>query len=124
MFSIFSGISLLISCLGLFGLALFESRQRMKEISIRKVLGAMGGQIMVLLAKGYVGLVARAFLIASPVAWLCMDHWLSEFAYRINLNPLVFVWAALLAVCVAITTVIAHAIKASRVNPARTLRNE
>lgn len=96
----------------------------MKEISIRKVLGAMGGQIMVLLAKGYVGLVARAFLIASPVAWLCMDHWLSEFAYRINLNPLVFVWAALLAVCVAITTVIAHAIKASRVNPARTLRNE
>ena len=117
-------ITLFISCIGLFGLSMFAAERRTKEISIRKIMGATVSNIAVLLTKDFIVLVLVAFVIASPVAWLCFTKWLQEFTYRIAIGWWVFALAGFGAVLVALITVSFHAIKAAVVNPAKTLRTE
>ena len=96
-FNIFSAIAILLACLGLFGLSAYSARQRIKEIGIRKVLGASAGSITLLLSNSFIKLVLIAFVIACPVAWFVMNKWLQDFAYRINISWWVFVLAGILA---------------------------
>jgi ABC-type antimicrobial peptide transport system permease subunit len=119
-----TGITILISCLGLFGLALFTARRREKEIGIRKVLGATVGNLTLLLSRDFVLMVCLALLIASPVAWYFADAWLRNFAYRISMNIWVLLEAGLAAIALALLTVGYQAVHAARANPVDTLRNE
>ncbi len=121
---IFSIIAIIISALGLFGLAAFTAERRTKEIGIRKVLGASVANIVELLSKDFVMLVLIAILIASPIAWLLMNQWLQDFAYRININAWIFIAAGLLATAIAIISVSLQAIKAAFANPVKSLRTE
>ena len=123
-FKYFSLIAIIISCLGLFGLAAFAAEQRTKEIGIRKVLGASVPDVIVLLSKEFIKLVAAANLIAWPVAYFAMDTWLSDFAYRIDIGAGVFIAAGIAAVAIAILTVSYQAIKAALANPVKSLRYE
>ena len=118
------GISILLACLGLFGLAALAAVNRTKEIGIRKVLGASVTQVAGLLSKQFVRLIVVALLIASPLAWYCMNRWLQSYAYRININWLVFVLAGVFAIGIAVITVSVQAIKAALTNPVTSLRNE
>lgn len=120
----FTGISIFISCLGLFGLAAFAARQRTREIGIRKVLGASVLNITALLSKDFVMLVLVAMCIASPLAWYCMHKWLDEFAYRISISGWMFIAAGIFAMVVAIITVSTQAIRAGLMNPVKSLRSE
>jgi putative ABC transport system permease protein len=120
----FTIIAILISCLGLFGLASFSAEQRTKEIGIRKVLGAGMSDIVSLLSADFLKLVLAAVLIASPVAWWGMNRWLRDFAYRVNISWWVFAIAAFLAVLIAFLTISFQAIKAARNNPVKNLRTE
>ncbi len=113
-----------IAVLGLFGLAAFTAEQRRKEIGIRRVLGAGTGNLLILLSKDFVRLVVIAFLVAAPLAWYLMDRWLAGFAYRTELNALLFVVAGLLAVAVALVTVNIQALRAVNANPVKSLRSE
>jgi len=121
---IFALIAVLVSALGLFGLASFTAEHRTKEIGIRKVLGASATGIMQLLSKDFVKPVIAAILIASPVAWLAMNKWLQNFAYRINISWWMLVMAGLLAVIIALATVSFQAFKAAIANPVKSLRTE
>jgi len=121
---IFSVIAVILSAMGLFGLAAFTTEQRTKEIGIRKVLGASVQQITGLLSKDFITLVFIAIVIATPVAWWVMNKWLQEFAYRIKLTAWLFMAAGLLAVIIALLSVSIHAIKAAIANPVRSLRTE
>jgi putative ABC transport system permease protein len=121
---VFSLLSILVSCLGLFGLVTFASEQRTKEIGIRKVLGASIMSITGLLAKDFLKLVLIAIVIASPVAYYFMDRWLSDFAYRIDMEWWMFVGAGVLAMLIAFLTVGAQSIKAALANPVKSLRSE
>ena len=123
-FAIFSGFAILIACLGLFGLSLFTTLQRTKEIGIRKVLGASVSNIVMLLSKDFVKLVIISFVIACPVAWLVMNNWLQDFAYRISISLWIFIIAGLLAIFIALFTVSFQAIKAAIANPVKSLRSE
>jgi putative ABC transport system permease protein len=123
-FTYFSALTILIACLGLFGLATFTAEQRTKEIGIRKVMGASVGSIVLLLSGDFLKLVALAFVIAVPVAWYAMDRWLQDFAYRVNIGWWVFVLAGTLALLVALLTVSFQSIKAALANPVKSLRNE
>lgn len=120
----FAIIAILIACLGLFGLATFMAEQRTKEIGVRKVLGASVGQIVLMMSKKFVLLVAIAAAVALPLAWWIMGIWLQDFAYRPALGWWVFGLAALLAFVVAILTVSTQAIKAALANPVKSLRTE
>lgn len=124
LFIIFAGLAILIACLGLFGLATFNAMQRVKEIGIRKVLGASVPSILGLLSKEIVILIVIANLIAWPVAWYFMDKWLGSFAYHINMDVLAYLLAGALAVLIALVTVSTQTIKAAMSNPANTLRYE
>ena len=117
-------MAMLISCLGLFGLATLAIEQRTKEIGIRKVLGASIFQISNLLAKNFLWLVLIAFVIASPVAWYASSHWLNGFAYRINLSSWFFICAGSLTVLVTVLTVGLQATKAATMNPVKSLKTE
>ena len=117
-------ISIFISCLGLFGLAVLTAFQRTKEIGIRKVLGASVSGIVRLLFKDYVWLVLIAFVIASPIVWWAMNKWLQSFAYRIEIQWWMFVSGGMLAVALALLTVGFQAIKAALANPVKSLRTE
>jgi len=121
---IFSAIAIIISALGLFGLAAFTAEQRTKEIGIRKVLGASVEQITILLSKDFLRLVAVAIVIASPVAWWIMNKWLQDFAYRISISAWIFIAAGLSALMVALISVSVQAIKAAVANPVNSLRSE
>ncbi|HMK25919.1 MAG TPA: ABC transporter permease [Chitinophagaceae bacterium] len=123
-FNIFSAIAILLACLGLFGLSAYSARQRIKEIGIRKVLGASAGSITLLLSNSFIKLVFIAFVIACPVAWFVMNKWLQDFAYRINISWWMFGLAGLLALVIAIITVSFQAIKAAIANPVKSLRTE
>ncbi len=123
-FGIFAGFAIFIACLGLLGLSLFATTQRTKEIGVRKVLGASVSNIVVLLSKDFVRLVLIAFVIASPVAWLIMNNWLQNFAYRINISAWIFIGAGLLAIFIALATISFQAIKAAIANPVKSLRTE
>jgi len=121
---IFAGLTIFVACLGLFGLATFTAERRTKEIGIRKVLGASSASIIGLLSKEFVRLVTIAFLIAAPIAWLVMDHWLRDFPYRITIGWWVFALAALLAIVITLLTVGLRALRAAVANPADSLRTE
>ncbi|MEP7373280.1 MAG: ABC transporter permease [Chitinophagaceae bacterium] len=123
-FNIFSAIAILLACLGLFGLSAYSAKQRIKEIGIRKVLGASAGNITVLLSNSFIKLVLVAFVIACPIAWFVMDKWLQDFAYRINISWWMFGLAGLLALLIALITVSFQAIKAAIANPVKSLRTE
>lgn len=124
LFIIFSGLAIFIASLGLFGLATFNTLQRIKEIGIRKVLGASVGSILRLLTREIVVLILLANLIAWPIAWYLMDEWLGSFAYRITMGLSGYALAGLAALLLALVTVSTQAIRAAMVNPAQTLRNE
>lgn len=124
LFTIFSGLAIFIACLGLFGLATFNTLQRVKEIGIRKVLGASVPNILALLSKEIVVLILLANLIAWPLAWYFMQQWLDSFAYHIDMNLAIYVLAAIGAVVLALITVSSQSIKAAMTNPSNTLRHE
>jgi putative ABC transport system permease protein len=120
----FTAIAIIISCLGLFGLATFSAEQRIKEIGVRKTLGASVSSIVALLSKDFLKLVGIAVLIASPLAWLAMHKWLQSFAYRIHISWSVFVITTLAALLIALLTISFQAIKAALANPVESLRSE
>ncbi len=123
-FLCFSVLSLLIACLGLYGLIAYSTAQRTKEIGIRKVLGATAEGIAVMLSKDFLKLVLLAFAIAVPVAWYVMDGWLQDFAYRITISWWMFLAAGFMVVLVALLTVGSRAITAAVANPVKSLRTE
>lgn len=119
-----TGIAVIISCMGLFGLVSFTAVQRTKEIGIRKVLGATVSNIVVLLSTDFLRLVLVAFVVACPVAYWLGTVWLEEFAYRIEIGPQLFIYTGLLATSIALVTVAQQAFKAATENPVKALRNE
>jgi ABC-type antimicrobial peptide transport system permease subunit len=121
---LFAGLTIFISCLGLLGLATYVAQSRIKEIGVRKVVGASVQGIVGLLSKDFLKLVLISFLIASPVAWLMMDHWLASYSYRVNISWRVFATAGCMSVAIAFVTVSFHAIKAAIANPVKSLRTE
>jgi ABC-type antimicrobial peptide transport system permease subunit len=120
----FSILAILVSCLGLFGLATYTAEKRTKEIGVRKVLGASVAHIILLFSKDFLKLVALSFVIASPLAWYAMNIWLQDFAYSIDIEWWIFLITALLLVSITSLTVSFQAIKAAFVNPVESLRNE
>ena len=120
----FAILAVVIGCLGLFGLAAFTAERRTKEIGIRKVLGARTRDIIQLLSWQFSKPVIVANLIAWPVAWWTMRNWLNGFDARIDLGPLPFVLAGLLALVIAVGTIAVHAVKVARLNPIHALRYE
>jgi ABC-type antimicrobial peptide transport system permease subunit len=121
---IFAGLTIFISCLGLFGLAAFMAERRTKEIGIRKVLGASVANVWVLLSKEFVLLVIISCVIASPIAFMLMHSWLQQYDYRIDISVWIFVFAGLTAVVITIVTVSFQAIRAALANPVKSLRTE
>ena len=120
----FAGLSLLIACLGLFGLSIFVVERKVKEIGIRKVLGASVSGIVGLLSGDFLKLVIIAAIIASPLAWYFMHEWLQDFAYRINIGWWVFAVAGFTALLIALITISFRAVKAALANPVKSLRTE
>ena len=117
-------ISIFISCIGLFGLALFIAEKRAKEFSIRKVLGAGLTNIVALQCKDFLVLILIALVIASPVAWYFMNQWLHNFAYRVHISWWIFVLAGASAILIALITVSYQALHAALANPLKNLRSE
>ncbi|MEQ1588342.1 MAG: FtsX-like permease family protein, partial [Cyclobacteriaceae bacterium] len=124
LFTMFSGLAIFIACLGLFGLATFNTLQRVKEIGIRKVLGASVPSILTLLSREIVVLILAANLIAWPLAWYFMNQWLDSFAYHIDMNLAIYLLAAIGAIMLALITVSTQTLKAAMTNPSTTLRYE
>jgi putative ABC transport system permease protein len=120
----FALLAILISCLGLFGLATFAAAQRTKEIGLRKTLGASISNIVWLLVSNFLQPVGIAMLIAGPLAWYVMQHWLQEFAYKINLDWWVFALAGSLTVVIALLTVSLQTVRAAAMNPVKSLKTE
>ncbi|MCI0495290.1 ABC transporter permease [candidate division KSB1 bacterium] len=124
LFSIFAGLAIFISCLGLFGLITFMSEIRRKEIGIRKVLGASVSGIVTMLSREYLKWVLIANVFAWPISWFAMNRWLQNFAYRINLGWDIFVFSSVLALAIALITVSFQSIRAALANPVESLRYE
>lgn len=124
LFSIFSSLAIFIACIGLFGLATYSTFQRMKEISIRKVLGATSGNILLLLSKSFLRLILVSMAIAIPVSWWAMHSWLQDFAYRVPLSWWMFVVAGLVTLGIAGSTILTQALKAAVANPVKSLKAE
>jgi ABC-type antimicrobial peptide transport system permease subunit len=122
--NIFALLAILISCLGLFGLATFTASQRTKEIGVRKVLGASITNIATMLSANFLKPVTIAMLIAFPIAWYTMNTWLQDFAYKIEIEWWIFAVAGLATICIALLTVSYQSIKASLHNPVKSLRME
>ncbi|MFZ1370232.1 MAG: ABC transporter permease [Ferruginibacter sp.] len=122
--SYFTLIAILICCLGLFGLATFSAEQRIKEIGVRKVLGASVAGIVALLSKDFLKLVVIAIVIATPLAWYVMHKWLQDFAYRIHISWWIFLLAGIIAAVIAFVTISFQAIRAANANPVKSLRTE
>ncbi|GAB4017363.1 ABC transporter permease [Spirosoma migulaei] len=121
---LFAGLTILISCLGLFGLAAYTAQQRTKEIGVRKVLGASVTSIVSLLTKEFIQLMLVAFVIGAPVGWYAMEKWLQDYNYRIAIGVGVFILTLFSAVLIVLLTVSFQAIKASLMNPVTSLRSE
>jgi putative ABC transport system permease protein len=121
---VFTLLAIFIACLGLFGLVTFTAEQRIKEIGVRKVLGASVISIVRLLSGDLVRLVCLSILIATPIAWYALHAWLENFAYRISISPLIFAFSGMLAVLVALITVGFRAVGAALANPVHSLRSE
>jgi putative ABC transport system permease protein len=123
-FSYFSFLAIFIACLGILGLSLYSIQQRVKEIGIRKVIGASVTGITTLLVKEFIQPVTLATLIAVPIVWYGMNRWLEDFAYRITISWWVFIIAGVLAFFIALLTISIQAIKAAMANPVKSLRTE
>lgn len=123
-FTGFSILAIIIACLGLFALAAFLAEQRRKEVSIRKILGASVGNLFALLTGNFINLVGISLIIAIPVAWLLMNKWLQDYAYRITISWATFGIAGLTVILIALVTVSLQAIKAAVNNPVENLRSE
>ncbi|MDF2189119.1 ABC transporter permease [Paraflavitalea sp. CAU 1676] len=121
---LFAGLTVFISCLGLFGLAIYMAESRVKEIGVRKVLGASVTGLATLLSKDFLTLVMISFLLAAPVAWWAMHSWLNDYTYRVPIQWWVFALAGLLSVLIALATVSYQAIRAALANPVKSLRTE
>lgn len=121
---IFGIISIFISCLGLLGLVAFTASRRVKEIGIRKVLGASAAEIVALLSKSYLMLILLGWLIALPLSWWILSSWLDNFAYKVDLSWKYFALAGVLTFAISILTVSVQAAKAALINPVRSLRSE
>ncbi len=119
---IFAGLAIVISCLGLFGLSAYTTERRTKEIGIRKVLGASVSGITALLSKDFLKLVFLSNLVAIPLAWWVMDHWLRNYAYRISISAWVFIAAGMAAILIALLTISVQSVKAALSNPVSSLR--
>lgn len=123
-FNIFAAIAILLACLGLFGLSAYSARQRIKEVGIRKTLGASVGNITLLLSNSFLKLVLIAFIIATPVAWFAMNKWLQNFTFRIHISWWMFALAGISALLIAMITVSFQSIRAAAANPVKSLRTE
>ena len=124
LFSLAAGLAILVSCLGMFGLAAFSAEQRTKEIGIRRVLGASVGRVVGMLAGDFLKLVGIAFVISAPVAWFVMKRWLDDYAYRIDMGPGIFVLAAFAALLIVFASIGWQAIRAATSDPVKALRYE
>jgi ABC-type antimicrobial peptide transport system permease subunit len=120
----FASLAIIISCLGLFGLAAFTAEKRLKEIGIRKVLGASVSNVVVMLSKDFFKLIAVAICISFPLSWWIMSDWLEGFAYRVDIGAMVFLIAGASIVAITILTISSQAIKAGLSNPVKSLRAE
>lgn len=123
-FSVAAGLAILLACLGLFGLAAFSTMQRTKEIGIRRVLGADMKSITLLIAKNFLQLVAIAIIVAMPIAWWAGHKWLEDFAFRIPVHVSVFIATAIITILIALITIGFHTVRASLLNPVKSLRTE
>jgi putative ABC transport system permease protein len=121
---VFSILAIFIASLGLFGLTLYNSQKRIREIGIRKVMGATEGNVITVISKSVGYAVGISILIAMPVAYYMMQAWLRDFAYNVGFQPLLFVSAAVLAILIAMVTVTVTSLKAARTNPAIALHYE
>ncbi|WP_295715896.1 ABC transporter permease [Mucilaginibacter sp.] len=124
LYKIFAAIAIFLSCLGLYGLASFMAVQRIKEVGIRKVLGATAGNIVYLFSKEFIILIAIAFAIAAPIAWYYMHQWLQAYVYRIKISWWLFAAGGFAAIIIALATISFQAIKAAIANPVKSLRSE
>jgi putative ABC transport system permease protein len=124
LFSLFSILAIVISCLGVFGLISYMAEQSTKEIGVRKVLGASTAGIVLLLSKRFIRWVLVANLIAWPLAWFAMHRWLAGFAYRVSIDPIFFPLAGLAALVIALASVSYQSLKSAFANPANSLRYE
>ncbi|MBL7827249.1 MAG: ABC transporter permease [Saprospiraceae bacterium] len=124
LYLVFAGLAIFIACLGLFGLAMFAAHQRVKEIGVRKVLGASVAGITGLLARDFLKLVVLSVVLATPIAWYFMQRWLSDFAYRTEIQWWIFALAGAIAVLIAFLTVSFQSIKAALTDPVKSLRSE
>jgi len=122
--NVFSFLALFIACLGIFGLASFTAEQRVKEVGIRKVLGAKVSGIVLLLSKEYAKYVLLANLFAIPVAYYAIDRWLQNFAYRVTLDWWMFLISGGIAIVIALSTVSIQVVKAATANPVQSLKYE
>lgn len=122
--AIMAGLAILISCMGLFGLAAIITGKKTKEIGIRKVLGASEGQITLLLSRNFMLLITVSFVLVTPVTYYLLRAWLEGFAYRIGINPLLFVLGGLIAMVIALGTISYHTLRSARANPVKALRYE
>jgi putative ABC transport system permease protein len=120
----FTLMAILISCLGLFGLAAFSAEQRKKEIGVRKVLGASVAGLVQLLSKDFIKLIGISIIIATPIAWWAMNKWLQSFSYRVNISWWMFALAGVIAILIALITVSFQSVKAAIANPITNLRTE
>jgi putative ABC transport system permease protein len=124
LFTVFSSLALFIACIGLLGLVSFITEQKTREIGIRKVMGASVTQIVMMISKDFFILIGIAFILAVPIAWYAMQHWLQDFAIRIELHYAIFIAAALLTLCIAWLSISANAIRSASRNPVDSLRYE
>jgi len=123
-FNYFSSLSIIISCLGLFGLASFMSNQRIKEMGIRKALGASAIGIIKVLSKEFAILILIGNIIAWPISWYLMNKWLQNFTYKTSISWWIFILGCLISLIISLITVFYHAFKSSRLNPANALQYE
>ena len=124
LFSIAAGVAIVLSCSGLLAMVLLVIQQRVKEIGVRKVLGASVQNISFLISKDFLRLVVLAVLIATPISWFMMHKWLNDFPYRIQIQAWMFVLAAVAALLIALLTISINTLRAAMQNPVKSLRSE
>jgi ABC-type antimicrobial peptide transport system permease subunit len=124
MLTVFTSIAIFIGCLGLFGLATFMANRKTKEIGVRKVLGASVESIILSFSKEYVILILVGFAFAAPLGWYVMSHWLNDFAYKIEIGPMIFATCLAASMLLALVTVGYRSFRAAVANPAQALRSE
>ena len=124
LFRWFAGLAIIISCLGLYGLAAFAAQKRQREMSIRKVVGASATNIAALLSKDFLKLILVAIIISFPLSWWAMNLWLDNFAYRVNINGGIFLITFISIILITLTTISFQAIKTALANPIKSLRAE